>query len=79
MVYQVGEVGADVLSAPDSHVERIQREIGVEIRGQLPADDAAGEHVEYERRVHPPGMGFHIGGGLCKTLLEEVEPNCGAK
>ena len=61
MVDQVGQVGADVLSAPDPHLQRIQRQIGVESRGQLPADDPAGEHVEHERRVHPPAMGRHIG------------------
>lgn len=60
MVDEVGQVRAGVLAGPDTHVQCIQRKVGVEVRGQLPAHDQAGEHIQYERGVHPPGKSSYI-------------------
>jgi hypothetical protein len=82
-MYQLGQVGTVALPTPDAHVERIQRQIGVQILCQLPADDPAGEHVEHERRVHPPRIGSHIRdvgnpqtvrGGRGELAVDQVGP-----
>ena len=58
---QAGEVVAGVLTAPDPHLQRVQREIGVQAGGDLPAGDHPCVHIEHERDVHPPRRRPHIG------------------
>jgi len=41
------------MAGPDSHLQRVQREVGAQRGGQLPADHPPGEHVDDERRVAP--------------------------
>jgi hypothetical protein len=57
---QSGQVRAGGLAAPDRHLQRVERQIRVEAGGDLPADDRAGENIEHERRVDPPGGGAPI-------------------
>jgi hypothetical protein len=45
----------------DRHLEGVDRQVGAQRPRGLPPDDYAGEHVDDERNVHPPGMGLHIG------------------
>jgi len=60
MMNEIGQVTAGVLTGPDAHVKRIECEVGVEVRGQLPTHDPPREHIEHERRVHPPGERPHV-------------------
>ena len=46
---------------PQAHLEGVEGQIGAQAGGDLPAHDAAGEHVEDEGDVDPAGEGAHIG------------------
>src|SRR5215203_4529281 len=50
MVNQAGQVGA--LTAPDGHLERIQRQFSVKRGRDSPADDESTEDVDHEGHVH---------------------------
>lgn len=58
---QAGDVLTSPLPGPQPHVEGIERQIGAQRRGHLPAHDHPAEDVEDERDVGPPGMGPDVG------------------
>jgi hypothetical protein len=49
-----------VLAGEDRHLQRIERQAGPQMIGDLPADDLAGEQVRDERRIHKPAGRGHI-------------------
>ena len=61
VVRQPGQVRALVLTTPDRHLQRVQRQIRIQRRSDLPPDDHPGEHVQHERRIHPPLRGADKG------------------
>lgn len=61
VVGQPGGVAAVAAPHPRAHFERVQRQVGAPARGQLPADDAATEHVDHECAVHPAGERADVG------------------
>ena len=52
---------ASVLTGPDAHLQRVQRKICPQRFRQLPADHAAGEHIDDERGIHPAREGSAVG------------------
>jgi hypothetical protein len=42
-------------------LQRVEHEVGARRTGHLPADDAAGEHVDHERHVDESGPGRDVG------------------
>ena len=52
---------AGVLAGPQPHLEGVEGQVGAQALRQLPADDAAGEHVDDERGVDPAGEGAAVG------------------
>ena len=48
-------------AGPQAHVERVERQVGAQRSGQLPAHDAAAEHVDDEGGVDPAGEGAAVG------------------
>ena len=61
VVREPGDGLACVIAGPDAHLERVQREVRPQRLRQLPADHAAGEHVDDERGIHPAGEGAAVG------------------
>src|SRR5271165_3861060 len=53
-------VNALVPPRPYRHFKRIEGEIGTQVISDLPAENAAGEQVHNERRVHKPGGRVHV-------------------
>src|SRR5699024_1761597 len=53
VVREPGDVVAGVLAGPDPHLQRVQSEVGPQRFRQLPADHAAGEHIDDERGIDP--------------------------
>jgi hypothetical protein len=49
-----------VLAGEDRHLQRVQRQAGPKVIGDLPADDLPGKQVRDERRVHEPAGRGHI-------------------
>src|SRR5665648_40191 len=49
------------MAGPDSHLQRVQREVGAQRGGQLPADHPPREHVDDERGVDPSGERAAVG------------------
>jgi hypothetical protein len=49
------------LPAPDSHLQRVQGQVGAKRPRGLPADDEAAERVDDEGHVHEAGPSRHIG------------------
>ena len=58
---QAGQVEAGAAAVEHGHLERVDREIGAQRPGGLPADDHPGEHVDDERDVDPAGVGLDVG------------------
>ena len=56
-------VEADASSPPvvHGHLKGVDGQIAAQRPRCLPAHDHAGEHVDDERHVHPPGVGLHVG------------------
>src|ERR1700737_1391244 len=42
------------LARPDRHLQRVQRQIRVQIVSDLPPDDSTREQIENKRGIHPP-------------------------
>src|SRR5690625_640099 len=53
VVREPGDVVTCVLTGPDAHLQRVQGEVGPQRLRQLPADHAAGEHIDDERGIDP--------------------------
>ena len=58
---QAGQVVTGVLAPPDAHLQSVEREVRVEPRGDLPADDEPRELVGDEGDVDPTGKCMDIG------------------
>src|SRR5665647_1845701 len=58
---QPGDVTPLALAGPDAHLQGVQREVGAQRGGQLPADHPPGEHVDHERGVDPSGERAAVG------------------
>ena len=56
VMHQAGDVLAGSLPGPQAHVEGVERQIGAQAGGHLPAHDHPAEHVKNERDVGPPGV-----------------------
>ena len=56
-----GEVLSGPMAGPQTHVESVQREVGAQRCRYLPAHDPAGEDIEDERDVGPPGVRADVG------------------
>ena len=54
VMHQAGDVLAGSLPGPQAHIECVERQIGAQAGGHLPADDHAAEDVEDERDVVQP-------------------------
>jgi hypothetical protein len=50
-----------VTPRPDGHFERVERQLGPERIGNLPADNHPGKQVEDERGINKVGASFYIG------------------
>src|SRR5664280_1699029 len=83
VVHQRGDVVAVASAGPKAHLQGVEREVGAQRGGGLPADDAPAEHVEDERAVHPAGEGADVGQvghpqavlrGGGEVALHEVRP-----
>src|SRR5664280_301785 len=83
VVHQRGDVVAVASAGPKAHLQGVEREVGAQRGGGLPADDAPAEHVEDERAVHPTGEGADVGQvghpqavlrGGGEVALHEVRP-----
>ncbi len=61
MVDQAGDVLAGALTAPQAHVEGIERQIGAQRCGCLPAHDHPAEDVQDERHVGPARVCADVG------------------
>ena len=61
MMNEAVEGLAVAAAVPDGHLQRVQRQVAAQRVGDLPAHHHAAEHVDDERRVHPPNVGLHIG------------------
>lgn len=61
VIFELGEVPASPAAGPDSHLQRVEGEIGVQAARELPAHDTTGEHIDDERGVNPSGEGADIG------------------
>lgn len=70
VVDQLGQVAARAAAGPDAHFEGVEGEVGVQARGQLPAHDPAGEHVDHEHRVDPAGEGSDVGDVLDPETIQ---------
>ncbi len=58
---QPAEVLAGPPTDPDAHLQGIQRQVGAQRAGQLPADHPPREHVDDEGGIHPAGEGPAVG------------------
>ena len=61
MVREPGDGLACVIAGPDAHLKRVQREVRPQRLRQLPADHAAGEHIDDERGIQPASEGAAVG------------------
>ena len=61
VVHQRGDAVPVASAGPQPHLQGVEREVGAQRGRGLPADDAAAEHVEDERAVHPAGEGADVG------------------
>jgi len=51
---QAGDILPGPLPVPKAHVEGVQRQVGAQAGGHLPADDHSGEDIEDERDIVQP-------------------------
>jgi hypothetical protein len=58
---QTADVPAGPPAGPQAHLQRVEREVGAQRAGQLPADHPPGEHVGDEGGVDPSGEGSAVG------------------
>jgi hypothetical protein len=49
------------LPAPDGHLQRVQRQVGAQRAGGLPADQEPAEGIDDQGHVHKAGPGRHVG------------------
>lgn len=61
MVNQTRQVSSRVGAPPDRHLLCVEREVGIQRRRDLPADDHTGEDIDHERRVDSVGECSAIG------------------
>lgn len=60
-------VGAVPVALPDSHVQSIKGQVGVQARqGGLPVHDPTRVHIRDESDVHPPRQRSEVGGGTSR-------------
>lgn len=52
VVDQSAQVAGGVRALPDRHLQRVQRQIGAQIHGQVSHDDDAGVDLDDDRRAH---------------------------
>ncbi len=57
---------------PQAHVEGVEREVGAQRGGQLPAHDAAAEDVDDKGGVDPAGEGAAVGDVSDPQLIGRV-------
>jgi len=57
------------------HVERVEHEVGLEVRRHRPAHDAAAEHVEHDREEQEAGPRRHVGDVRDPELIRGGDPN----
>ena len=60
-MHKVSGVVALTAPGPQPHLKGVQGQVGAQAPGELPAHDAAAEHIGDERRVHPPGERAAVG------------------
>jgi hypothetical protein len=58
---QPAELPAGPPAGPDAHLQGIQRQVGAQAAGQLPADHPPRKHIDDKGGVHPAGEGPAVG------------------
>ena len=72
MLNDSGDVFASLVSHPERHLERVERQVGGHAVHGPPADDPAREHVGYERSERHPRPRRNIGEVHYPELIRAV-------